>query len=95
MYQDETCQSMVATEQLSIDEFLNLLGRRLRLHRNRKKMTRKTLAQISGVSERYLAQMEAGRGNMSIALLRKVSAAMQIPLDELVSEPSPKATEYT
>ena len=38
-------------------------------------MARKLLARDSGVSERYLAQLEAGQGNISILLLRQIAAA--------------------
>jgi XRE family aerobic/anaerobic benzoate catabolism transcriptional regulator len=49
-------------------------------------MTRKQLARDSGVSERYLAQLESGRGNISILLLRQIAEAMNTPLAELVRE---------
>jgi XRE family aerobic/anaerobic benzoate catabolism transcriptional regulator len=49
-------------------------------------MTRKQLAAASGVSERYLAQLEAGQGNMSVLLLRKVARAMGVGVERLVRE---------
>jgi XRE family aerobic/anaerobic benzoate catabolism transcriptional regulator len=49
-------------------------------------MTRKALAEASGVSERYLAQLEAGLGNISVLLLRRVARAMCVPLEHLVRE---------
>ena len=49
-------------------------------------MTRKALAAASGVSERYLAQLEAGQGNISVLLLRKVAHAMDVAVDSLVRE---------
>ncbi len=52
-------------------------------------MTRRILAHDCGVSERYLAQLESGRGNLSIVLLRRVAAAIDVPLAELVSEELP------
>ena len=52
-------------------------------------MTRKALAQASGVSERYLAQLEAGAGNISVLLLRKVARAMGVPVENLVREEAP------
>ena len=63
-----------------------MLGERVRNARARRGMTRKILARDSGVSERYLAQLEAGRGNISIALLRQVAQAMSLPIAELVRE---------
>ena len=70
----------------TIEDFLALVGRRVRHRRSLVHMTRRELAARSGVSERYLAQLESGRGNMSIALLRKVAAALRLPLSELVAE---------
>ena len=47
-------------------------------------MTRKILARDSGVSERYLAQLESGQGNVSILLLRDIARALDLPLEALV-----------
>ncbi len=59
--------------------FLRGLGERVRTLRARRGMTRKLLAQQSGVSERYIAQMESGSGNASILLLRAVAGALGVP----------------
>src|SRR5439155_1700999 len=48
--------------------------------------TRKILARDSGVSERYLAQLEGGHGNISIILLRQVAQAMGLPLADLARD---------
>src|SRR5260370_7259471 len=58
-------------------------------------MTRKILAGDSKVSERYLAQLEAGQGNISIALLRQVAHAMGLPLADLVREEPDRPVELT
>jgi XRE family aerobic/anaerobic benzoate catabolism transcriptional regulator len=49
------------------------------------------LAKVSGISERYIAQLESGRGNVSIVLLRRVSNAMGAHLEDLIpaTEPVP------
>jgi XRE family aerobic/anaerobic benzoate catabolism transcriptional regulator len=47
-------------------------------------MTRKILARDSGLSERYLAQLESGNGNVSIKLLRRIGEALNLPLARLV-----------
>ena len=66
--------------------YLARLGERVRALRTQHAMTRKNLAEASGVSERYLAQLESGRGNISILLLRKVGRAMGVPLERLVHD---------
>ena len=73
-----------ANESLDDPEYLKLLGARVRRERGRLQLTRKNLAQKSRVSERYLAQLEAGKGNISILLLRQVAHALEIPLESLV-----------
>ncbi|MBT6429712.1 MAG: helix-turn-helix transcriptional regulator [Rhodospirillaceae bacterium] len=80
----------VATEQTEKTDgdsrYLVLLGGRVRAARSRRGMTRKILSAESGVSERYLAQLESGRGNISIILLRQIAASMHIPLADLVQD---------
>jgi len=66
--------------------YLSLLGERVRAWRNEQGVTRKALSAASGVSERYLAQLEAGEGNISVLLLRKVARAMGVPVESLVRE---------
>src|SRR5258708_18956767 len=67
-------------------DYLRLLGERIREARARRGMTRKILARDSAVSERYLAQLESGHGNISIILLRLVAQAMGLPLADLVRD---------
>ena len=54
--------------------------------RNQRGMTRKALAAHAKVSERYLAQLEAGLGNCSIVLLRRIARAIGLPVTQLVHE---------
>jgi XRE family aerobic/anaerobic benzoate catabolism transcriptional regulator len=68
------------------DPYLRKLGERVRTLRNQRGMTRKALAQHAKVSERYLAQMEAGKGNCSIVLLRRIARAIGLPVTQLVHD---------
>jgi XRE family aerobic/anaerobic benzoate catabolism transcriptional regulator len=72
-------------------DYLSLLGDRVRAWRSEHGMTRKALSAACGVSERYLAQLEAGEGNASVLLLRKVARAMGVPVEQLVREEAPPA----
>jgi XRE family aerobic/anaerobic benzoate catabolism transcriptional regulator len=65
-------------------EFLAGLGRRVREAREQRGMARRALSLTAEVSERYLAQMEAGDGNASIVLLRRVAQALGVPLTHLL-----------
>lgn len=71
--------------------FLEQLGQRVRTMRALRGMSRKVLAKVSGISERYIAQLESGKGNVSIVLLRRVSDAMGAHLEDLLpsSDPTP------
>lgn len=80
---------------LSDRAYLEGLGERVRQVRARRGMTRKILARDSGVSERYLAQLETGSGNISILLLRRIAAAMSLPLTDLIQEGPERPVEYT
>jgi XRE family transcriptional regulator, aerobic/anaerobic benzoate catabolism transcriptional regulator len=72
-------------------QFLRNVGQHVRDARARHGMTRQMLARDSGLSERYLAQLEAGEGNLSIVLLRRVAAAIDVSLERLISEYEPAA----
>jgi XRE family aerobic/anaerobic benzoate catabolism transcriptional regulator len=65
-------------------EFLAALGRRVRHMRALRGMSRRVLARVSGISERYIAQLESGKGNVSIKLLRRVAAGMGTRVEDLV-----------
>src|SRR5262245_5311871 len=67
-------------------DLLKSLGDRVRQARARRGMTRKSLARDSGVSERYLAQIETGQGNISILLLVQIARALDLPVQELLHE---------
>ena len=75
--------------------YLRLIGERVRHARARRGMTRKILARDSGVSERYLAELESGRGNISILLLRQIARAMGLPLADLTRDGPDRAVEFT
>ena len=75
--------------------YLLMVGERIRVLRARRGMTRKILAQQSGVSERYLAQLETGHGNISIILLRQIAQGMAMPLVDLVREEPEQSAELT
>src|ERR1700756_1178515 len=74
------------------DDYLCRLGERVREERARRGMTRRILARDSGLSERYLAQLESGKGNLSIKLLPRVGEALTLPPPRLLGgEPAEPA----
>jgi len=87
--ENETPSRLAANHDASADaQFLKKLGERVRAARAGRGMTRKILARDSGVSERYLAQLESGQGNISILLLRDIARALDMRLEALVLDGS-------
>lgn len=66
---------------------LDLLGLRVRRARAALGLSRRALEARAGVSERYLAQLEAGRGNISILLLSRIAVALGADLADLLAPP--------
>jgi XRE family transcriptional regulator, aerobic/anaerobic benzoate catabolism transcriptional regulator len=69
------------------DALLRAIGSRLRLIRTQRGMTRRLLSGRSGVSERYIAQVEAGRGNGSVLLLHALASALAVSVVKLLEDP--------
>ena len=62
------------------------LGNRVRAWRARRGMTRKVLAADSGLSERFLADVESGKGNVSINSLEAAAHALNITVIDLLQD---------
>src|SRR5580658_4387012 len=73
--------------------YLHTLADKIRDARAQRGMTRNALAADSGVSLRFLAQLEGGQGNPSILVLRRIASAMGFPPDDLLSDDSPPAID--
>ena len=62
------------------------LGGRVRAWRARRGVTRKALAVDSGLSERFLADVESGKGNVSINSLEAAARALNITVIDLLQD---------
>jgi XRE family transcriptional regulator, aerobic/anaerobic benzoate catabolism transcriptional regulator len=74
--------------------FLVQMGERVRSMRARRGMTRKALALAADVSERHLANLEYGEGNVSILLLMQVASALQASAAELLGDVTTQSSEW-
>ncbi len=90
---DEVVQDGSGASTAVINAFIRTVGERVRQSRQRKGISRRALAELSGVSQRYLAQLESGSGNISIALLYKVAHALGHPVDGFVGDEDPQESE--
>lgn len=74
--------------------FLEALGERVRTLRSRKGMTRRAVALAANVSERHLANLEYGTGNVSVLVLLQVAQALQCSLAELLGDVTTTSPEW-
>ncbi len=74
--------------------FAGEVGRMVRLGRAKRGMSRRQLAQESGTSERYLAQIESGAGNPSVLVMRAIADALEIPLFEMLPQTGGLSAPY-
>jgi|SRR5215469_4568041 len=79
--------------QPSDSEYLRSLGEAIRAARARRDMTRKMLANQSGVSERFLAQLESGTGNASVLILRQISQALSLSVEAILPSVHERSAE--
>jgi XRE family aerobic/anaerobic benzoate catabolism transcriptional regulator len=80
---------------LDQDAFAAAVGRLVRLARAKRGMTRRQLAQDSGASERYLAQIESGQGNPSVIILKSIAEALDVPIIELMPRTNGRTAAMT
>ena len=74
--------------------FLVGLGERVRALRARRGMTRRAVALAADVSERHLANLEYGIGNVSMLVLLQVAAALRCSLAELIGDTTTRSPEW-
>jgi len=74
--------------------FLVGLGERVRALRSRRGMTRRAVALAADVSERHLANLEYGVGNVSMLVLLQVAGALQCSLAELIGDVTTRSPEW-
>ena len=78
---------------LAVDHLIRTVGERVRKAREMKGMPRRVVSELSGVSPRYLAQLEAGEGNISIGLLKRIAIALDHRIEWLVGDEDPWTSE--
>jgi XRE family transcriptional regulator, aerobic/anaerobic benzoate catabolism transcriptional regulator len=76
-------------KQGTADGLLGRLGQRVRALRKQREMTLKELSEATGLSLRFVAQLEAGEGNIAVSRLASVAAALGIGLVELLADVEP------
>ncbi|WP_206951808.1 helix-turn-helix transcriptional regulator [Trinickia acidisoli] len=90
----ETEGESAEAERSERDPFIAAMGERVRLLRARRGLTRKALATETGLSERHLANLEAGTGNPSVQVLRQIAATLNCPLAEIIGDVTTSSAEW-
>ena len=70
------------------------LGDRVRVLREHRGITRKALSLATGVSQRHLANLEYGEGNVSVLVLDQVAVALRCSLSELIGDFTTRSSEW-
>lgn len=76
-----------------VDPLLEAIGARVRERREARALTRRGLAEATGLSERFLAQVESGQGNIAVTRLATLAQALGTTVSELAAEPPPRRDE--
>jgi XRE family transcriptional regulator, aerobic/anaerobic benzoate catabolism transcriptional regulator len=79
-------EAPIAAVEQDANATLAELGGRVRAWRARRGMTRKALGLDSGLSERFLADVESGKGNVSINSLEAAARALNITVIDLLQD---------
>ncbi|WP_432817074.1 helix-turn-helix transcriptional regulator [Sulfitobacter sp. JB4-11] len=79
--------------QAQVKALIELVGSHVRAARIGAGFSRRELSERSGVSTRYLAQLEGGEGNISIGLLQQIAIALELPIEALLTESDPENAE--
>ena len=61
-----------------------LVGSRIKSIRVKRKMSQAKIAEASGISSKYLGEVERGEANISIELINRIAAALNAPMSAIL-----------
>src|SRR5215475_162510 len=79
---------------LDMSDYLQQLGERLRAARVRRGFTQDQLAKRCSLSSRFVAKVEVGGGNISVARLHELARALDVPVETLAAENLPASPAF-
>lgn len=91
---DMASASVAEGDETGKSPLLQALGERVRNLRARRGLTRRGLASAAVVSERHLANLEYGTGNVSILVLQQIAQALQCSMAELLGDVTTASAEW-
>src|SRR5262245_22988586 len=76
------------------DAIANYIAQNIRQLRQSRNLTQEQLSRLSGVPRPTWSNLESGAANPTVSVLAKVAAALQVPVEELISPPKAMAKFY-
>jgi transcriptional regulator with XRE-family HTH domain len=76
------------------DAISNYIAQNVRQLRQSRNLSQEQLSRLSGVPRPTWSNLESGTANPTVAVLTKVAAALQVPVEELISPPKAVAKFY-
>jgi transcriptional regulator with XRE-family HTH domain len=73
--------------ELDAEEFLRVVGKRIRILRLTRELTQDELAAAAGISRSFVSLVEHGAKGIDVVRLMRIAAALDVPLPELVQPP--------
>ena len=91
--EEEQQQRDAAPQELRSRSLGERVGARVRRMRRNAGISRRILSEKSGISSRYLAQLEAGEGNISVGFLQRLAEALDCKVEWFIVEEDPWETD--
>lgn len=63
-----------------------IIGQKIRTVREKQKLSREKLAELSNISTQFLADIETGKKGMTVVTLKKICTALHISADSVIFE---------
>ncbi|MGH9838718.1 MAG: helix-turn-helix domain-containing protein [Blastocatellia bacterium] len=76
------------------NEIARNIAQNIRQLRQSRNLTQEQLARLSDVPRPTWSNLESGTANPTVVVLAKVAAALQVPVEELISSPKAQAKHY-
>jgi XRE family transcriptional regulator, regulator of sulfur utilization len=76
------------------DPISGYLAQNVKALRQSRNLTQEQLARLSGVPRPTWSNLESGSANPTVIVLARIAAALQVPLEELISPPKAMAKFY-
>ena len=67
------------------DAIINLVAENIRLQRLKRRLTQEKLAEMSGLSTKYINSIETGKVNPSIAVVVSICSSLNIDLNKIIT----------